>query len=197
MKGRELVTGNGELKCFPRPFPVPSYQFPTPFMFDHAQHANYHPTTMPHTRDEDWYAAGLHFSCTQSGNCCTGPTGFVWFNDEELTAMAKFLDLTTDEFLIKHAHQIRGHWSLNEIKRNGKYDCVFLGRDDAGCGTCSIYPVRPMQCRTWPFWPENLSSEKAYRYAAKGCPGMAKGLEGEGEFFPIEQIRIRRDATPE
>ena len=24
--------------------------------------------------------------------------------------------------------------------------------------SCSIYGVRPLQCRTWPFWPENLAS---------------------------------------
>ena len=38
------------------------------------------------------------------------------------------------------------------------YDCVFLKEDpERGRKTCSIYPVRPLQCRTWPFWPENLA----------------------------------------
>ena len=36
----------------------------------------------------EWYADGLRFSCTQCGNCCTGPPGAVWFNEDEGKAMA-------------------------------------------------------------------------------------------------------------
>ena len=31
----------------------------------------------------DWYEDGLRFSCSQCGNCCTGPPGAVWFTDNE------------------------------------------------------------------------------------------------------------------
>lgn len=147
------------------------------------------------TQQDEWYAEGLRFTCTQCGNCCTGPPGYVWFTDEELSAMAAHFELSPDEFLGKYCHKVRGQWSLGEVKVNGKYDCVFLERDAQGRALCSIYGVRPTQCRTWPFWPENLDTPEDYTRASRDCPGMTKGLEGQGDFYPIEQIRIRRDAT--
>ena len=66
------------------------------------------------------------------------------------------------------------------------FDCIFLKRDKEGKSLCSIYPVRPTQCRTWPFWPENLKTPRHWARAAKNCPGMKNG----GTFYPIEQVRI-------
>jgi Fe-S-cluster containining protein len=151
--------------------------------------------TKPH--DEDWYEEGLRFTCTQCGNCCSGPSGFVWFSDEEAQAMADHLELpSVQAFRAMYAHQIGGRWSLAEIASERGNDCVFLRFRD-GKAQCSIYPVRPTQCRTWPFWPENLKSFRTYvSRAAKRCPGTTRGLEGSGKFYPIEQIRILRDSTP-
>lgn len=150
----------------------------------------------PTVHGKEWYAQGLTFTCTQCGHCCTGPTGYVWFDMDELTAMAEYAGLAPTHFLRKHARKIDGRWSLNERRVNGQYDCVFLQRDDAGRALCTIYPVRPMQCRTWPFWPENLEAADDWFDAAKNCPGMRNGLEGRGDFVPIEHIRIQRDRTP-
>ncbi|MBI1372014.1 MAG: YkgJ family cysteine cluster protein [Phycisphaera sp.] len=144
---------------------------------------------------EEWYADGLSFECTQCGNCCTGPSGYVWFDDAELKAMAEHFGMTPKEFRKTYAHKVHGDWSLNETLTQHGYDCVFLRRDEQGKALCSIYNVRPKQCRTWPFWPENLRSLRAWANAAQRCPGMMKGLQGEGVFVPIEEIRIRRDAT--
>jgi len=34
------------------------------------------------SEDRPWYADGLSFTCTCSGNCCTGGPGFVWMSEE-------------------------------------------------------------------------------------------------------------------
>lgn len=48
--------------------------------------------------------------------------------------------------------------------------CVFLAEGrQAGC---TIYPVRPERCRTWPFWEENIGSEEALLAAAALCSGI-------------------------
>jgi len=149
---------------------------------------------------EPWYADGLRFSCTQCGNCCTGPPGFVWFNQSELEAMAAYLGLTQREFLNRYCDVYGSRWSIRDAwnPEVQGHDCVFLQRDESGKALCGIYPVRPGQCRTWPFWPSNLRSERAYRRATKTCPGAQHGLkQGEGTFYPVEQIRILRDRTPE
>lgn len=149
---------------------------------------------------QEWYSQGLRFSCTQCGNCCTGSPGYVCFHYDELVAMAGHLGIEPDVFLLRYARREGDGWSLREVERDGQYDCVFL-KEDAKTGRrgCSIYSVRPTQCRTWPFWPDNLRSRRAWAAAAKRtpCPGMAQGgPAGEGTFYPVEQIRIQRDATP-
>ncbi len=143
----------------------------------------------------EWYADGLRFTCTQCGNCCTGPAGYVWFNDDEMQAMADYLNSDVEQFCQQYAHRINGRWSLNEQWNNQVkgYDCVFLRRDQNGKAVCSIYPVRPAQCRAWPFWPENLKSNRAWRRAAVHCPGINRGMAGQGKFYRLEQIRVIRD----
>jgi len=51
-----------------------------------------------------------------------------------------------------------------------------------------IYPVRPTQCRTWPFWAGNLRSPADWNEAARRCPGI-----NHGRVYDIEQIeRLRK-----
>lgn len=145
------------------------------------------------SRNGEWYADGLRFSCTQCGNCCTGPPGAVWFTPEEGTAMARKLSIDEGDFYRLYARKVDGRWSLTERPSRHGQDCVFLDRESApGAAVCSLYEARPTQCRTWPFWPENLSSKRAWVSAKKRtpCPGM-----DNGNLVPIVQIRIQRDAT--
>lgn len=143
---------------------------------------------------QEWFAeAGLAFGCTQCGHCCSGPPGYVWFDDAEGRALADFVNMQHGEFLRKFARKINGRWTLNERWNEfvRGYDCVFLQRDEKGKAICGVYPVRPMQCKTWPFWPENLKTHRAWARTANHCPGV-----NHGKLLPVEQIRIIRDANP-
>lgn len=151
---------------------------------------------MPTATTSEWYESGLRFTCTQCGSCCSGPPGVVWFTDAEADAIAAHLGITRIDLLRRYCQKMAGRWSLDEVWTEQGHDCVFLKRDpETGRAGCSIYPVRPQQCRTWPFWPELLKSRRAYEQAARTCPGIAAGLEGEGRLYPIEQIRIIRDSN--
>ena len=123
----------------------------------------------------------------------------MWFDDGEAKAIAEFLGVTEAHFRRYYARKFNGRWTLEEraAATGGGYDCVFLDRDEQGKPACRIYPVRPKQCRTWPFWPENLVSERAWRRAAQTCPGMAVGLCGEGRLHKVAEIHALRDRTPE
>ena len=146
---------------------------------------------------ESWYADGLHFTCTQCGNCCTGPPGYVWFDSVEALAMAEYLKLDVDEFLRRYARPVDGRWSLEEhLNDDGQYDCVFLTRNEQGQAGCVVYSVRPTQCRTWPFWPENLRSLRSWKRASATCPGMCNGAEGVGSFYTSRKIRSISDSNP-
>src|SRR4051812_29382649 len=102
-----------------------------------------------------WYEDGLAFTCTRCGKCCTGDPGFVWVTDAEVAALAAFRGEAVEELVALHTRKSRGRRTLRE-KANG--DCVFY---DPKKG-CTVYPVRPAQCRTWPFWESNVESPEAW-----------------------------------
>jgi Fe-S-cluster containining protein len=134
---------------------------------------------LPLEQDPPWYEDGLRFRCTRCGNCCTGAPGFVWVNDNEEHSIAEFLKEDRDEFGKLFVRAIDRRRSLRE-KANG--DCVFY---EAGTG-CTIYPVRPRQCRTWPFWQSNLRSPATWAETCEACPGA-----GSGDLISAEEITIR------
>lgn len=107
--------------------------------------------------------------------------------------MAAKMNISETEFYRRYARKVDGRWSLTEKMSDQGHDCIFLDRQSLpGKAICGLYEVRPAQCRTWPFWPENLSSKRAWITAKKRtpCPGM-----DNGKLVPIERIRIQRDAT--
>jgi len=145
---------------------------------------------------EPWFGDGLSFSCTQCGNCCTGPSGFVWFDDDEAQAMADHLAMDLRSFYQQYARRAMGRWTLQEVKRDNRYDCVFLKETEEGRRVCSIYSVRPTQCRTWPFWKINMRDRQGWEMSASSCPGMRKPDERGENFVPIEQIRVIMAKNP-
>lgn len=145
-----------------------------------------------------WYKDGLSFTCTQCGNCCTGGPGYVWVSDIEIDRLADHFKLDRETTLKKYCRTIRGRVSLKEKRDvDGQYPCIFLteyrGRDQAGRLVmrrgCSIYPVRPLQCRTWPFWDGNLQDRDAWKQNTKKCPGS-----DDGKRYSLDEIEALRDA---
>jgi Fe-S-cluster containining protein len=124
------------------------------------------------TTTDHWYKEGLRFACTRCGNCCGGAPGYVWVDDEEISAMAAYLKLPEAQFRKRHVRKIFARQSLKELK-NG--DCEFLHRSDDGKAACTIHKVRPIQCRTWPFWKSNLESPEAWKEVGQECPGLNRG----------------------
>jgi hypothetical protein len=137
--------------------------------------------------DNKWYATGLHFECTQCGNCCSGVPGYVWISDDESEAIAEYLNLSPEDFGAKYLRKVGKRVSLVE---QPDYDCVFLQRTEKGIG-CSIYPVRPQQCRTWPFWHWNLQSPDDYIENTRRCPGINRG-----RAYTLEEIEDILKTSP-
>ncbi|HEV3385605.1 MAG TPA: YkgJ family cysteine cluster protein [Gemmata sp.] len=129
--------------------------------------------------EQPWYADGLAFECTRCGKCCTGDPGYVWVTDEELDRIARFLGQPLQEVRELHSRKARGKRSLRE-KSNG--DCIFYDTQKG----CTIYSVRPPQCRTWPFWDSNVATPETWERTCQVCPGS-----GQGEVIPVEEISRR------
>src|SRR5262249_9163146 len=133
--------------------------------------------------EKTWYSNGLRFKCTQCGNCCTGPPGYVFLTKDEIARIARFLGNADDTLPPDQLRRVGSRYSLTE-RKNG--DCVFLKQVD-GKRICSVYPVRPLQCRTWPFWDSNLESPASWRDASRTCPGIDHGTSHK--FVQIERVR--------
>ena len=80
--------------------------------------------------------------------------------------MSTFLQLSQVEVIGEHLNPVGNRLSIRERFVDGEYACKFFDEKTLGC---SIYSVRPEQCRRFPFWPyyrdrvEELADE---------CPGI-------------------------
>ena len=128
---------------------------------------------------EPWYQDGLRFTCTRCGHCCTGEPGFVWVGEGDVAAIAEFRGETLDEVTGLYTKRTPRGLSLRE-KTNG--DCVFFDREQG----CTVYPVRPPQCKTWPFWESNVATPENWQHTCTVCPGS-----GKGELISAEEITSR------
>jgi len=114
-----------------------------------------------------WYRDGLAFECQRCRGCCRGEPGFVWVSAREISALAAELGMGEDDLRGKYCREIGGRTSLRE-RPDG--DCVLLGPEG-----CLAYESRPTQCRTFPFWPENLRRPSDWERTGIDCPGLDRG----------------------
>lgn len=82
--------------------------------------------------------------------------------------MAEFLDISEQLFKRKYIRCRDNRFALVEKKsENGAVACIFL-KDKK----CTVYKARPTQCRTFPWWKENLNTEESWKLAAEECEGI-------------------------
>lgn len=92
--------------------------------------------------------------------------------------MATKVGVSVKQFYNQYTKKLAdGSFQLKEVyKKKHGFDCVFLDRKTMkGKAICSLYEARPKQCRTWPFWPENLASPEDWEEAGEECPGINTG----------------------
>jgi Fe-S-cluster containining protein len=126
----------------------------------------------------------LRFECTRCGRCCVAGGGYYLFlGRREIEQIRAYLGLSRSWFRRRY------------LKRLPDGDRVASWRDDGGCvfldagGKCGIYPVRPLQCRTYPFWPEVVNRRRDWRRESRRCEGIDRGGE-----VPVARIRKYLDA---
>jgi uncharacterized protein len=135
-------------------------------------------TIPPTSKPLPWYKDGLNFQCTECGKCCTGQPGYVWITEQEMLAVAKLLNISFDLFKRKYVRQRDNRYALVE-KKSQNNDCIFL-KDKK----CQIYQARPKQCRTFPWWKENLNTPESWKLAAESC----EGIQEHAPRVNLEQI---------
>lgn len=102
-----------------------------------------------------------------SGNCCIGESGYIWITKTEIENLAQHLNKTIEEVRLKYLKRIGYKFSIIENQLSeSNYACVFF---DLEKRQCSIYEVRPKQCRTFPFWDYFKKNEKE---VYEECPAI-------------------------
>ncbi len=108
------------------------------------------------------------FSC--NGACCRGESGYIWVDRKEIEAIASYLQMSSERFIEDFLKKEGYRYSLKEFKKGGEYFCIFFDEEKNGC---SIYPVRPKQCSSYPFW-DRYKDEKYLHEVCKECKGIVK-----------------------
>lgn len=125
---------------------------------------------------EWWEREFLRFEC-QSGcvKCCVSP-GVIYFDEEDIERAAVFLGVPVSAFKTDYLVREYGRWMI-EVTENER--CPFLAFNG-----CRIHDAKPRQCRTYPFWRENLATPKRWQATGQRCPGI-----GAGPAIPLKTIR--------
>ncbi len=134
-------------------------------------------------RKRRFYRDGIRFECQGDGKCCLshGRHMFVYVTFNDRRRLATHLGMTVPEFTKQYTRASDGMVHLKDPER----DCPFYRGS-----RCGVHEARPWQCRTWPFWPENMHPRVWERDVASFCPGVGKGrLYTAGE---IEAIMDKR-----
>lgn len=86
------------------------------------------------------------------GKCCYGESGYIFVSVAEMRKIAEFLNMSLEDLALKYVRKVGYRFSFIEQKCVIESDgvrCVFFN-ENTKC--CDIYPVRPRQCVTFPFW---------------------------------------------
>jgi Fe-S-cluster containining protein len=132
---------------------------------------------------ESFWSKGVRFQCQGTGRCCVARDtyGYVYVNLEDRRRLARHLKIPTRAFTRKYCQKTDGHFHFKEFKG----PCTFLQGK-----ACGVYEGRPSQCRTWPFWPENMNARTWSREIKSFCPGV-----DQGRLYTAEEIQamLRQD----
>lgn len=121
----------------------------------------------------------LRFECTGCGRCCIGGGDYhVFLSDAAAETIRIHLGLSRRWFRRRYLRRLPDGDQVAAMSADER--CIFLGRDNR----CRVYAARPVQCRSYPFWPEVINSKTAWQREARRCEGINRGT-----LVPLSRIR--------
>jgi len=109
----------------------------------------------------------MRFQCQPGCIRCCEQKGFVYVTGDDAARLAAHLGMSRAEFRRRY---LCGTAPLLRFRKQRHKHCPFL----LATG-CSVHAVKPLQCSSFPFWPELLAKAGERREAASFCPGMNHG----------------------
>ena len=115
-----------------------------------------------------WWMDGVAFKCQANcGRCCDEPGGIVYLSEKDALRISAHHTMDVKSWLERDCKQtLDGRYILKS--RDIDDICIYLDENKQ----CTIYAVRPQQCAAFPWWGENLASERAWNRVVEECPGL-------------------------
>jgi Fe-S-cluster containining protein len=101
------------------------------------------------TKDGFDYAFDADACRECKGKCCTGKSGYIWVQKNEILALAAILKIKIEDFILQYLSKIDFRYTLKEIPFEDGFACILF---DTANHSCKVYDARPSQCRSFPFW---------------------------------------------
>lgn len=130
----------------------------------------------------------VDFECKRCSDCCRHDPGAVFLTENDVKKISKHLNISTRDLLIEYCRGLElGERTVTSLKEKPNYDCIFWN------DSCLIYEARPLQCRTYPFWPFLVESEKRWQEESKRCKGIGSksSLSTEEKY---KMYKLEKDA---
>ncbi len=109
----------------------------------------------------------FRFECQKGCTNCCEVEGYVYLTEDDLRNAARHRGMTVRAFEKQYVYRTR---HLLRLRKPRASQCHFLIE-----GGCQLHPDKPTQCRLFPYWPENVETQKGWQRTAKHCPGIGKG----------------------
>jgi len=125
------------------------------------------------------YPTTVRFHCTKCGICCGDTkekTRHIILLKTEAEHISKTTSQPTSKFAVKIKNKAPYVYEMKKTAEDGK--CVFLENN-----RCTIYPLRPLICRFYPFELKRVRSGKHKFLFTEECPGINKGRMLSGNYF--------------
>ena len=140
-----------------------------------------------------WFEKGLRFGCKRCGACCRRKGAFVWLTMSEAQEICDFLGMPDlNSFMLMFIDVVSsvgnevtdsGKPPRLSIRKHASGDCPFWSEAEE---CCAVYPARPSQCESFPWWRRCLTDRAAWDKRAERCPGM-----NHGQWFSQKAIARR------
>lgn len=118
----------------------------------------------------------MRFACQPGCTKCCEQQGFVYLTEDDIARLAARLGMARTAFEKRYVYRTK---NLRRLRVPRHAQCEFLE-----AGGCSVHEVKPLQCRTFPYWPELVKSKREWAKTGAWCPGI-----GKGELVNIELAR--------
>jgi Fe-S-cluster containining protein len=116
------------------------------------------------------YHEGIRFKCQRCSICCGDTKDKVrriFLLEKEVEIISKITSKTIEDI----SEKIEGFEPYTYVMRKTKEGvCTFLNDN-----TCSIYEIRPLVCRFYPFQLQSSKNDQYYFTYTEECPGIGKG----------------------